>query len=743
MSPRRRSRYPPSVSALPAFGVVRTVGGAALLVALLGGGCSQSGAADLGVDAAAVAARDLATAIDRAAPDLAARPGPDLGAVDDLATPDLAQPRDLAAPDLAPPPDPANPWGIRLTDVTVRALGGLIRGGRTQVNGWGVGSGAAIGDLDGDGRPDLILARNDDPTSDKPGGPTLFLRNVDSLGGFGPRFSVDPDFSALTARRLVHGVALGDYDRDGDLDVFLAAEGLDLLLRNDGRGHFTDVTAEAGVGGLFADISVSAAFADVNHDGLLDLYVVNYNVVLGIPSAMGAKRLYLNLGDGTFADVSIAAGADNPAGSSWIAAIFDFDGNGDNAIYVGNDRFSTNGMLSQNNPAPAPDAWLRLASIDDQGIPRFTDVTAERGAVANRSSMGISVADVDGDLTPDLYISDIGRKTLYLNRTPGGPVTEAAAMFNVAAGDDGFGDPMVTWGTHFCDLDRDGLLELFLVNGKIAQQQDVCFMYRMVPWYLREPSPGAPFASITNSALTGWWIPACLTEFEKGDPDRDDNRAPVMGDLDGDGDDDFVITGQEQPFFVYRNDTPQVHHALRLRLLGTVSSPDPVGATVIVTRLDGRKAAGFRVVGGETQSQSDGVIALGLGDDAAVARVDVQWPSGLAQRVDQLPGFALDQTVTVVEPAWLTVEPRVVQPGDPPAQLVYRPVDGAGAPLGKAGAGRAVTCTRSDGVAVAVTDRGDGSYTAPLPHPGVTRRTVVTLSVGGVGQRPRPMIGFR
>ena len=687
--------------------------------------------------------------------DLAASDGDsataDLATDDDLALPDLATPPDLSVPaelpDLAAPPDltpspdlidPKNPFGIALTDVTMIALGGKLYGGRSKNNLWGAGSGCGIGDLDGDGKLDLVFARNDDPASDRPGGPSQFLRNGGDVGGFGfSHFVADADFTALMRGVRAHGVALGDYDRDGDLDLFIACEGRDFLLRNDGAGHFTDVTNLAGVGGRNDDLSLTAVWADLNHDGLLDLYVANFNEMPGMASDSARNRLYINLGDGTFADVSAASGTDN-VGASHAATIFDFDGRGDLGIVVSNDQFSADGMGGA--PGAIPDAWYVLSSVGRDGTPVFTDEARPRGIVYPRSGMGIAVADVDGDLTPDLWTSDIGKKELYLNPMPGGMLTESASQFNLQLHEDSSGLNLITWGARFLDLDRDGLLELWVNDGFFYDPLG-CEAYHQVPSYLRQPAKSQPYDLITGSVGLAWPVPKCPGGV--GNPDTLASRAVVYGDLDGDGDDDFVITPYATPFFVYRNDTPRTHHALRVRLGGTVSSPDPIGASVLVTRLSGARAVVFYYGGGEVYSQSDRTLTVGVGDDAAVSRVDVRWPSGIFQRVDGLPGFALDQAFTVVEPAWLTVEPRVVAPGDPPAKLVYRPVDESGAPLGKAGAGRVVTAMRSDGVAITVVDAGDGSYTADLGHPGATRRVVIILTVDGLALRPRPMINFK
>lgn len=651
--------------------------------------------------------------------------GPPDAALSDAA-PD-ASPAD-APPDAAPPDappdagpdayvDPQNPYGILVTDITPLSFLEPYTGGSLDEDTWGIGSGAAVGDLNGDGALDLVLARIDNPLSVYPGGPPeLLINDDDGLAHFTPM----PAFADLVAGALAHSATLGDYDADGDLDVFIGASGPDFLLQNDGTGQFTDVTAAAGVAGADGDDTVGALFADVNHDGMLDLYVSDNDHDDADPPEL-ANRLYLNLADGTFADVSIAAMAD-VQGRTHTAAAFDLSGTGQLDLYVANDG------------APE-DAWLRPVLFDDQGVPGYEDVAGPRGVVDLRASMGIGIADLDGDTTPDFYISDWGENDVYVNPTPGGPVTLETALYGLGVETDPFGILQISWSVRFVDLDRDGNLEVLVVTGGVTDLRN-CFHYHQLDWFLRRASATGAFEEIT--AKVGLpSTPVCTLGVNPIN-----GRGAVWGDLDGDGDDDVVITPFIEEYRVYRNDTPWANHVVRVRLVGTVSSPDPIGATLLVTRVDGRVEARFRYAGGDTYSQSDSVLEVGLGSAGATGEVLIRWPSGITQRIDGLPGFALDTTVTVVEPNWLAASPRVVEPGDPPAELVYTVVGPTGAPLGPAGAGRVVTCSRSDGLACDVADRGDGTYAASLPHPGVARRTVVTVVADGLTLPPRPAITF-
>jgi hypothetical protein len=676
---------------------------------------------------------DAAAAAD--APPSPDAPPPDAPPTPDAAPPDAGRPDGPPPVDAAPPPDGGSvldPYGITLLDVSFGAVGVWMHGGRSDDDLWGVGSGAAIGDVDGDDDRDVVLARIDDSASGYSGGPSTILRNV---GSGMSAFSVDTTMSAANAGTRGHAAALGDMDRDGDLDLFIGMEGPDKLFENDGAGFFTDVTAAAGVAGLDVDVTMGAVWADLNQDGLLDLYVLQHtHSSPPLPAPDAADRLFLNLGDGTFEDVTALAGtiAD---GSGQAVAVFDFQGTGIPVIYVANDRFAVDGFSVFGDEDLLPgDDWFELTSISDSGVPHYTQRNDVRGVLAQRSSMGIAIADVDGDLTPDVYVTDWGRNDLYLNPTPGGPLVETL-VYNFGMRLDPLGTMLISWSARFLDLDRDGLNEIFVVNGSIGVPV-TCTMYAQLDHYMRQGTPGAAYDWVTGQVGLPW-PPTCTPSLAPAA-----GRGAAWGDLDGDGDHDMVLTPSVEPYRLYRNDTPAVNHAVRLRLAGTVSAPNAAGARMIVTRLDGSPHAAFLYAGGDTLSQSDLPLEVGIGGDTAVLSAYVHWPSGFVQRVDGLPGFAVDTDVVVIEPNWLDLWPRSVDPGDPAPVLTYTVMDETGTPVGAAGAGHVVEVVRSDGVAVVVNDMGDGTYTAVLPHPGVVRRTVLTVSVDGVVQRPRYMLNF-
>ena len=329
------------------------------------------------------------------------------------------------------------------------------------------GSGVAWIDYDNDGFPDLYFVNG------APGAPSALYHN-----------NKDGTFSDVTARAglagnlapgvFKTGVAVGDYDNDGDLDLYVTALGPNTLYRNNGDGTFTDVTAAAGVAGDWTEWSTSTGFFDFDRDGDLDLYVVNYldyrlddSTYCGLrkpgyrmychPSMFDGKadRLFRNNGDGTFTDVSKQAGIANPAGKGLGVTFCDFDRDGDQDVYVAND--TVRNFLYRNN-----------------GDGTFTDVAYGAGVGFDgngkpQAGMGVDCADIDGNGFPDIFVTNFSEElnTLYVNHGDGtfDDGTVAAGLRS--------GFVPLGFGTKFYDVDSDGDLDIHVTNGHVIDNVEL------------------------------------------------------------------------------------------------------------------------------------------------------------------------------------------------------------------------------------------------------------------------------
>jgi enediyne biosynthesis protein E4 len=527
-------------------------------------------------------------------------------------------------------PVPAAP-GIRFVDVTP-ASG--IR--FTHTNGaFGkkylpetMGSGCAFLDYDGDGWQDVFLVN-----SKAWNGPA---RSVSALY----RNDHDGTFTDVTRAAGLDlplygmGVAAADYDNDGREDLYVTALDGNHLFHAEGGGRFRDVTARAGVGA--SGFSTSALLFDYDKDGWLDLFVARYvqwSIAKDLFCTLDGTHksyctpesyqgettlLFRNRGDGTFADVTRQAGLFNPSSKALGAAMLDYDGDGWPDLVVANDT--------------QPNKLYR-----NGGNGTFTDVGAASGiafseAGAARAGMGVDAADYDGSGWPGLIIGNFSHEMLGLYHNQGNGLFVDDALMS-PLGRTSF--LTLAFGCFFFDYDLDGLPDIYVANGHVADDIGTVqpSVHYAQPPHLFHNLGGRRFEDVAPELGPALRRPLVA-------------RGAAHGDFDGDGDPDLLVTTNNGPAYLLRNDGGNRNGWLRVRTVGTVSNRDGIGARVTVTLDDGRRLWGLVRTGSSYLSQSELPLTFGLGPKARVVRLQVAWPSG---KIDTVSDLGADRSVEIQE----------------------------------------------------------------------------------------------
>jgi len=500
------------------------------------------------------------------------------------------------------------------------------------------GCGAAFFDADGDGNLDAFLV-NGTTLEGFPKGqePTNHLYRNRGDG----TFEDVTDRAGLRASGWGQGACTGDYDNDGDEDLFVTYWGRNRLYRNKGDGGFEDVTARAGLGtgDDRTRWGTGCAFLDYDRDGFLDLFAANYidldlatapvpesglcrykgiKVACGPPGLTGGRNvLYHNRRDGTFEDVSDASGVSRARGTYGLgASTLDFDGDGWTDLYVANDS----------NPST-----LYVNRRDGT----FEDVAVRAGCAfsqdgKNQAGMGVGVGDYDRNGTLDIVKTNFAgdTSTLYANSGDGfcEDRTFAAGM--------GVNTRWLGWGAGFVDLDRDGWLDVFLVNGHVYPEVarlpgEAAYKQRKVVY--RNLGDGR-FEDISERLGPPATTPKA-------------GRGAAFGDYDNDGDLDVVVNNVHDRPDLFRLDSPASTHWVGFRLVGRRSNRSAIGARV--TCVAGGAARIEEVRGGGSYlSQNDLRVLFGLGGVANVDHIEVRWPGGLRE---QWTDVAVDRYHTIEE----------------------------------------------------------------------------------------------
>ena len=503
-----------------------------------------------------------------------------------------------------------------------------------------VGGGVAMFDYDNDGRMDLFftngallkdpMTKADQPDKrDAKYWNRLYHQKPDGT------FADVTESAGLKGSGYSMGVAVGDYDNDRYPDLYVTGYGGNFLYHNNGDGTFTDITAKAGVGG--GGWSTSAGWLDYDRDGRLDLFVGRYvqwdfesgSVYCGeIRSGYRAfchpdnfkgatSILYHQRADGTFEDVSVKSGIAEAGGKALGVALSDFDNDGFMDIFVANDS-------------------VRQSLYHNKGDGTFEDVAVSSGAGYDENGktyagMGIDAADYDNDGFMDVFISTLSNETypLYHN--------DRDLIFTYQTNSAGVGEITLLysgWGTRFVDADNDGLRDLFVAQGHVLdtiEKTNPYLRYKQTPLLMRNIGKG--FVNVSTSAGPAFANPLAA-------------RGAAFGDLNNDGQVDVVIAMVEGPSLVLRNNGTK-NHWLGLSLVGSKSNRDAVGARVAITDGAGKKQIFDVNTSGSYLSANDPRIIVGLGTTATVRKVEVSWPSGNQQTINEPQ---IDRYLVLTEP---------------------------------------------------------------------------------------------
>jgi enediyne biosynthesis protein E4 len=505
--------------------------------------------------------------------------------------------------------------------------------------------GVAVFDYNNDGKLDIFFTNGADIKTLKKSSPKYFNHLFENDGhGY---FTDVTEKAGLAGSGYDIGVAVADYDNDGYEDILVAGVYKNTLYHNNGDGTFTDVTAKAGLnkpdpeyGPLW---SVGAVWVDVNNDGLLDLLLINYLKwdiehepscpIDGHPDYCHPKmykptpnQLFLNNGDGTFRDASGEWGIRAHPGKGMGGATADFDLDGKMDIFVANDKAFN---------------WLfhnKGGKFDEIG---FDANVALREDGVFISGMGVDFRDLDNDGYPDIVVVALDNETFPIYRNTG------KGSFVEVTGESGMtllSSPMAGYSPTIADFDNDGWKDIFVSRGHVQsllsanrlaiEQPNTVFrnLGGMNP--VGTNPAGMKFASLTSEA-----------GLTSRPPAR--HRGSAIGDLNGDGRIDVVVTALKAPAEIWMNDSPANNHWLELKLEGTKSNRDGIGARIKVVTKSGTQydhkstAAGYA-------SSSAGPVHFGLGASSSAELVEIRWPSGMVQ---QLRDVRSDRIVVVKEPS--------------------------------------------------------------------------------------------
>jgi len=496
--------------------------------------------------------------------------------------------------------------------------------------------GVAVFDFNNDGYLDIFFANGADIGTLKKTSAKYSNRLFQNDGK--GNFTDVTAHAGLAGTGYDNGVAIGDYDNDGFKDIFVGGVHGNHLYHNNGDGTFTDVTEKAGIAKAdkqFGPLwSVGGAWLDVNNDGLLDLFVVNYLAwdIQTEPACEAApgrldychpkmykatpNQLFLNNGDGTFRDVSAESGIRAVPGKGMGVGIADFDLDGWMDIFVANDK-------------------MYNSFFHNKGSGKFEEISFDAGVALTEegkfiSGMGVDARDIDNDGYPDLAFVALDYETFPLFHNLGkarfADVTASSGMGRQSA-------LMAGYSPNLADFDNDGWRDLFVSRGHV---QSLAYST-----HLQVEQVNTVFRNVGHTKFQTLTAEA---GFAAQPPAR--HRGSAVGDLNGDGRLDVVVSALSAPAEIWMNDSPAGNHWIEFQLEGTRSNRDAIGARIKLVAGGATQYDQVAFAGGYASS-SAGPTHFGLGAAKSVDSVEIHWPSGTVQNLKDIPA---DQLVKVKEP---------------------------------------------------------------------------------------------